>query len=428
MPESQLDTRAIVGIGIIVGTVLVSYLLVRLIVLPLIRRGISGSTTQWDDILLDRVVLHRISLAAPLLVLWTAISLLPELSTSWPALFGDGWTAETLQESWFSPLLQLTQAVLVLIVVTIISAGLTAANNLYQTFAIAKQRPIKSYVQIGKIILWIFGIVIFLAVLTDQEVGYFVTGLGAMTAVLLLVFKDTILSLVASVQLIQNDMLRVGDWIEVPGQGVDGDVMDIALHTVKIRNFDKTVTTVPTHSLILNSFRNWRGMSDSGGRRIKRSILIDMSTIRFLSEEDINRFSRFSPLSDYMLAKRTELAAHNLNNDPGPEGIGDPRRLTNIGTFREYAVEYLRSHPKLHQRGMTLLVRQLQPTTRGLPIELYVFSNEIRWAEYENIQADIFDHLLAILPEFSLRAFQEPSSGDLEKLSGTHERGSRSPL
>jgi len=428
MPGTELDVRAAIGVGIVLGTVLISYALVRFIVLPLIRRGISGSSTQWDDILLDRVVLHRIALAAPLLVLWAAISILPELSTSWPAIFGDNWTSVTLQNSWFGTLLQLNQAVLVLIVVSIISAGLTAANNLYQTFAVSRQRPIKSYVQIGKIIVWIFGTVIFLAVLTDQEVGYFVTGLGAMTAVLLLVFKDTILSLVASVQLIQNDMLRVGDWIEIPGQGVDGDVMDIALHTVKIRNFDKTITTVPTHSLIQNSFRNWRGMSDSGGRRIKRSILIDLSTIRFLSEEEINRFSRFSPLTDYMLAKRAALAEHNLSNDPGPDVIGDPRRLTNIGTFREYAVEYLRAHPKLHQQGMTLLVRQLQPTTRGLPIELYVFSNETSWVEYEDIQADIFDHLLAILPEFNLRAFQEPSSGDLEKLRGPHEPGSRPAL
>ena len=428
MPGNELDMRAAIGVGIVLGTVLISYVLVRFLVLPLIRRGISGSTTQWDDILLERAVLHRTALTAPLLMLWAAISILPELSASWPGIFGAGWTPESLQNSWFGTLLQLSQALLVLIVVSIISAGLTAANNLYRTFDVSRQRPIKSYVQIAKIAIWIFGTVIFLAVLTDQEVGYFVTGLGAMTAVLLLVFKDTILSLVASVQLIQNDMVRVGDWIEMPGQGIDGDVMDIALHTVKIRNFDKTISTVPTHSLIQNSFRNWRGMSDSGGRRIKRSILIDLSTIRFLSDEEINRFSHFSPLRDYMLAKRAALAEHNLSNDPGPDVTGDPRRLTNIGTFREYAVEYLRAHPKLHQQGMPLLVRQLQPTTRGLPIELYVFSNETSWAEYENIQADIFDHLLAILPEFSLRAFQEPSSGDLEKLRDPHESESRPAL
>jgi len=239
-----------------------------------------------------------------------------------------------------------------------------------------------------------------------------------MTAVLLLVFKDTILSLVASVQLTQNDMLRVGDWIEVPGQNVDGDVIDIALHTVKIRNFDKTITTVPTHSLIQDSMRNWRGMSESGGRRIKRSILIDMTTIRFLSDEEVDRFSRVGPLKGYITARRNELEEHNTRVE-SVDDFGNMRQLTNIGTFRAYVVEYLRTHSKLHHEGMTLLVRQLQPTSRGLPIELYVFSNDTNWANYEGIQADIFDHLLAILPEFDLRVFQEPSSGDLAKLAGS---------
>ena len=417
MLANDMDVKAALGVGIVIGAAVASYTLVRFLILPLIRHGISKSSTQWDDILLDRAVLHRVAMAAPLLVLWATIETLPELSQSWPSLFGTDWTAETLNDSWFGPLLRLDQAALVLVVVMIISAALSAANNLYRTFAISKQRPIKSYVQIGKIAVWIFGSVIFLAVLTGQEVGYFVTGLGAMTAVLMLVFKDTILSLVASVQLTQNDMLRVGDWIEIPGQGVDGDVIDLALHTVKIRNFDKTITTVPTHSLIHDSFRNWRGMSESGGRRIKRSILIDMSTIRFMTDEEVDRFSRFAPLKDYMEEKKAELEVHNQSQTAGPDEIGDPRRLTNVGTFRIYVVKYLRSHPKLHQEGMTLLVRQLPPTTSGLPIELYVFCNDTNWANYEGIQADIFDHLLASLPEFGLRAFQEPSSNDLAKLA-----------
>ncbi len=422
----DLDVKAALGVGTIIGAV-ASYAFVRFIVMPLIRRGITRSSTQWDDILLDQTVLHRVALAAPLLVLWATIAMLPELSQSWPAVFGSGWTAESLAESWFGPLLQLNQAALVFVVILILSAGLTAANNLYRTFAISKQRPIKSYVQIGKIVIWIFGVVIFLAVLTDQEVGYFVTGLGAMTAVLLLVFKDTILSLVASVQLIQNDMLRVGDWIEIPAQGVDGDVMDIALHTVKVRNFDKTVTTVPTHSLIQDSFRNWRGMSESGGRRIKRSLLIDMSTVRFLTDEEVDRFSRFELLKSYMNAKREELAEHNDSVDQDPNAIGNSRKLTNVGTFRMYVVGYLSAHSKLHQEGMTLLVRQLAPTSRGLPIELYVFSNDTGWANYENIQADIFDHLLASLPKFSLRAFQEPSSGDLARFAESQREKGRLP-
>lgn len=421
MLANELDVQAAIGAGIVLGAAVLSYALVRLIAMPLLHRGISKSAIQWDDILLERTVLHRIALAAPLLVLWSAIEMLPELSQSWPVLFGADWTAEDVAESWFGPVVTLTQAALVLVVVLIVSAAMTAGNNLYRTFAISKHRPIKSYVQIGKIVIWIFGSVIFLAVLTGQEVGYFVTGLGAMTAVLLLVFKDTILSLVASVQLIQNDMLRVGDWVEVPSQGVDGDVIDIALHTVKVRNFDKTITTVPTHSLIQQSFRNWRGMSESGGRRIKRSVLIDMATIRFLTDEEQDRYSRFAPLKKYMDAKRAELAEHNSGIASSSDDFGDPRRLTNVGTFRAYIVEYLRSHPSLHHEGMTLLVRQLAPTPRGLPIELYVFSNDTNWVNYEGIQADIFDHLLAILPEFNLRAFQEPSSGDIAGLSGSND-------
>ena len=419
MLANDLDVKAALGVTIVLAAAVASYALVRFVLLPLIRKGISKSSTQWDDILLDRAVLHRVAIAAPLLVLWAAIEMLPELSQSWPSIFGADWTAASLNESWFGTILQLDKAVLVLVVVMIISAALTAANNLYRTFAISKQRPIKSYVQIGKIAVWIFGTVIFLAVLTGQEVGYFVTGLGAMTAVLMLVFKDTILSLVASVQLTQNDMLRVGDWIEIPSQGVDGDVIDLALHTVKIRNFDKTITTVPTHSLIHDSFRNWRGMSESGGRRIKRSILIDMSTIRFMTDEEVDRFSRFAPLKEYMADKKAELEEHNESQTPGPDEIGDTRRLTNVGTFRVYVLKYLRAHTKLHQEGMTLLVRQLPPTTSGLPIELYVFSSDTNWANYEGIQADIFDHLLAILPEFGLRAFQEPSTNDLAKLASS---------
>ncbi|MFP6738316.1 MAG: mechanosensitive ion channel domain-containing protein, partial [Planctomycetota bacterium] len=249
-----------------------------------------------------------------------------------------------------------------------------------------------------------------------QSVGYFVTGLGAMTAVLLLVFKDTILSLVASVQLTQNDMVRVGDWIEIPGTRVDGDVVDVALHTVKIQNWDKTIATVPTAQLIQKPFRNWRGMSESGGRRIKRSISLDMSTIRFLEKNEIKEFSKFAPLKEYMEGKIDELENHNAGKAEGDGLSWEPRRLTNVGTLRAYIIQYLRNSPKLHQEGMTLLVRQLQSGPQGLPIEIYCFANDTAWANYEDIQADIFDHLLAKLPEFGLKVFQEPSSSDFQSL------------
>jgi miniconductance mechanosensitive channel len=237
-----------------------------------------------------------------------------------------------------------------------------------------------------------------------------------MAAVLMLVFRDTILGLVASLQLTGNDMVHVGDWIEMPEYGADGDVIDVALHTVKVQNWDKTITTIPTHKLIETSFKNWRGMSRSGGRRIKRAIHFDMSSIRFLEEDEIERFGRFTLLKDYVAAKREELERYNA--EPGRDASlnADIRRLTNIGTLRAYILSYLRSHPKIHQ-GMTLLVRQLAPSGEGLPIEIYAFTNDTRWAAYEDIQADIFDHVLAIAPEFGLRPYQKPSGEDLAQLA-----------
>jgi miniconductance mechanosensitive channel len=231
-----------------------------------------------------------------------------------------------------------------------------------------------------------------------------------MMAVLLLIFRDTILSFVASIQLMQNDMVKVGDWIEMPSAGVDGDVMDIALHTVKVQNFDNTIVTVPTQKLINESFKNWRGMSESGGRRIKRSINIDVSSIRFLTEEEIERFNRFEPLRDYISQKRSELDAQ-----PAVEGdaIGDPRRLTNVGTFRAYMKAYAKANPKIDSAGMTFLVRELQPGPTGLPIEIYIFANDTNWVRYEDIQADIFDHLLAMTSKFGLRVFQQPTGSDI---------------
>jgi miniconductance mechanosensitive channel len=235
-----------IGVTGVIVIAVASYALVRRVVMPLLRRGIRKTSFKWDDVLLNPKLLHRISLLAPFLVIWLSVHSLPDLASTWPEIFGE----LIGQTFWIGPLLNLNQAILVVLVVLVISSGLTAINELYSTFPISRQRPIKGYLQIVNIIVWIFGVVILLAVVTNQEIGYFVTGLGAMTAILLLIFKDTILSLVASVQLTQNDMIRVGDWVEVPGQNADGDIIDIALHTVTIQNFDKTVTTVPTHTLI----------------------------------------------------------------------------------------------------------------------------------------------------------------------------------
>jgi miniconductance mechanosensitive channel len=266
------------------------------------------------------------------------------------------------------------------------------------------------------LVAWVLGAVVIIARLAGQPIGFFLGGIGALSAVVILVFRDTILSLVASVQLTSNDMLRVGDWIEMPTQNADGDVIEVALHTVKVQNWDKTITTIPTYKLISDSFKNWRGMQEAGGRRIMRSIVLDLSTIRFLDEEEIERWSRFVPLADYMAGKRSELAAWNAGQPSGGELIGDPRRLTNVGTFRAYVIAYLRAHPRLATDSMTMLVRQLQPTEHGLPIQIYAFTATTEWAPYESIQADVFDHLLAIVPEFGLRVFQTPSGADVAAL------------
>ena len=418
-PPSSWDQ--VIGVAVLLATAIISYFLMRAIILPLISRWVAESKNKIDDMLLDPQLLHRICLLAPFTVIYLLVSgtaYVPEaLSGYLPAVF----RSNDLGSTWWAPLEKINEALIVLLVTLAVSAAINAFNSVYQTFEISKQRPLKGYLQIVKLLAFAFGAVIIIAILTGQSVGYFVTGLGAMTAVLLLVFKDTILSLVASIQLTQNDMVRVGDWIEIPGAGVDGDVIDVALHTVKVQNWDKTIATVPTAQLIQKSFRNWRGMSESGGRRIKRSLSIDMSTIRFLEEDEIERFSRFSPLKQYMESKLDELDSHNKENDPGPDLTWDPRRLTNIGTLRAYIIQHLRGNKRLHQEGMTLLVRQLQPGSQGLPIEIYCFANDTAWANYEDIQADIFDHLLSKLPEFGLKVFQEPSSSDFTSLAGARE-------
>ena len=247
-----------------------------------------------------------------------------------------------------------------------------------------------------------------MATLINRNPLILLSGLGAMAAVLMLIFQDTILSLVASLQLGSNDMVRIGDWIEMPSQNADGDVIEIALHTVKVRNWDKTITTLPVRKLITDSFKNWRGMQETGGRRIKRSLYIDQRSVRFLDEAEMQRLEDFVVLNDYLERKRRELAEWNRElEQQGAKPINE-RRVTNLGTFRAYVEQYLRNNAHIRQ-DMTLLVRQLQPGATGIPLEVYCFTNDTRWAVYEGIQSDIFDHLLAILPIFDLRVFQQCS-------------------
>jgi len=364
-------------------------------------RGVEKVTlrtaSKWDDALHDAEVFHRLAPLVPALVLWFGVRLLPEV----------GESVEVVAS-------RVAASTVIFVVARTFAALLTAANEIYAGVPENRDRPIKGYIQVLKIVIAIVAAVLILATLLDRSPLIFLSGIGAMTAVILLIFRDTILSLVASVQISGNDMVRVGDWIEMPQFGADGDVIDVALHTVKVQNWDKTITTIPTHRLISDSFKNWRYMSLSGGRRIKRALSVDMTTVRFLDAEETGRLARVPLLADYLEEKLAEIAAYNRGREE--DGGPDLRRLTNLGTFRAYMERYLRAHPQIHQ-GMTLIVRQLAPTPTGLPIEVYCFTSTTQWSRYEGIQSDLFDHFLSVAPEFGLRAFQSPSGADVAALA-----------
>lgn len=307
---------------------------------------------------------------------------------------------------------------IVLTIALAMGALLDIINLLYQRRADAHVHPIKGYLQVVKIILYAVATILIIATLIDRSPLILLSGLGAMAAVLMLIFQDTILSLVASVQISSNDIIRVGDWVEMPQLNADGEVVDIALHTVKVQNWDKTITNIPTKRFISDSFKNWRGMQQSGGRRIMRSLYLDQQSVHFLDPEECEHLHRFNLLDDYLTDKRREIDEWNAKLEKRGKEPVNTRRITNIGSFRAYVEHYLRSHRDIHQQ-MTLMVRQLSPTADGLPMEVYCFTNTVQWAKYESIQSDIFDHLLAILPEFGLRVFQHPSGADMREGYGS---------
>ena len=402
LSEPTLASQA-VGVGLVLVAAWVADWVARRVLSAVVGRLVRRTATGWDDALMRRRVFHRLAHLVPALVVYYGIQLV-SLSDPLTAMIVRG-----------------TAAAMVLIGATAATAFLSAVNDIYELRPEARNRPIKGFVQVVQIALFIIGGIVALAALLDRSPLVFLSGIGAMTAVLLLIFRDTILSFVASLQMGSYDLVRVGDWISVPQYGADGDVIDIALHTVKVQNWDKTITTIPTHKLVDGSFKNWRGMADSGGRRIKRSLSIDMNTVRFLDEADLDRFERFALLGDYIRGKRQELAEDTAGGDADVAVSANRRQLTNLGTFRTYIENYLRQHAKVHQ-GMTLMVRQLDPTPDGLPLEIYAFTNDIDWVVYEGIQSDIFDHILAVAPEFDLRVFQQPSGRDFEAALGATHR------
>ncbi|RUO43770.1 mechanosensitive ion channel protein MscS [Aliidiomarina taiwanensis] len=303
-------------------------------------------------------------------------------------------------------------AFIILTIALAINAFLTLLNRSYERRPDANRKPIKGYLQIVTIVVYVIAAILIIATLIDKSPLILLSGLGAMAAVLMLVFQDTLLSLVASMQITSGDLIRVGDWVEMPDANADGDVIDLALHTVKIQNWDKTITSVPTRRFITTGFKNWRGMQESGGRRMVRSMMLDQQSIGFLSEEQLEKLKRFSVLEEYLNEKLEDISSWNQDLEKSGKDKVNSRWVTNIGTFRAYVQRYLENHPGISQ-DMTLLVRQRDPTSEGLPLQIYAFTNTTAWAEYEGIQSDIFDHLYAIVPEFGLRVFQKPSGRDV---------------
>ena len=372
---------------------LIVYLVTRYVVIKTISHFFKKTSTDLDDILVEKGLFNRLSYLPPLFIIYNLNEIVPEFN-------------------FFNRVLL---ALIAFIVITSVNAFLSAASEIYSKSRYAGRLNIKSYLQVLKLIVNLFGIIIIIATLSGKSPVYLLSGIGALTAVLMLIFKDTILSLVSSIQISSNDLFKVGDWVEAPHFGADGDVIDIALHTIKIQNWDKTISVIPTHKLVDSSFKNWKGMSDSGGRRIKRSIKIDMNSVKFCTDAMIDKYRKFNVLSDYIDKKTQEINKYNSDKKLSDDSIINGRSLTNIGTFRAYIESYLRQNNNIHDE-MTFLVRQLSPQSDGLPIEIYVFSNDTNWVNYESIQSDIFDHLLAIMPEFDLKVFQNPTGNDFSKI------------
>jgi len=393
----KLSNLIIFGSVLLLGVII--YLILKYIVLKIIKAFAKKTASQWDDILVENRFFQRIILLIPAMIIY---KIGPDL----------------VQDiSGLSRLVQvLLQVYIVFILTSIINAFLNSTHDIYQQYDISKVKPIKGYIQVVKIIIYIIVGVLILSILIGTSPWPILTGMGAISAILLLIFKDSILGLVGSVQLSALDMVRPGDWIEMPKYDADGSVIDMNLTTVKVRNWDMSITTIPTYALISESFRNWRGMTESGGRRIKRSILINMNSVKFCTLEMLERFRKIHLIKDYIDNKEEELLEYNTVNNIDSTVIVNGRRQTNIGVFRAYLKEYLMNHPLLN-KDMTLMVRQLHPNEKGVPMEIYVFSADRAWVNYEQLQSDIFDHILASVPQFDLEIFQVPAGTDFRKLS-----------
>lgn len=361
------------------------------VILVFVRKMLGKKPSVWSKNILEKRLILKLSHLAPVFVIyWIG----PALMSEYPVIVDKTFIA--------------TNIYIVIFGLIVIYSFLDVVKGVYDSFEVSKSRPISGYIQGLKIILGIIAAILVLSLILDRSPVYLLTGLGAATAILMLVFKDTILNFVGGVQVTSNNLVQIGDWIEMPKYGADGDVIDISLHTVRIQNFDRTITTIPTYALVSDSFKNWRGMVQTGGRRIMRSVYVDLKTVRFCDDEMIEKYSKIHYLKDYIVSKKAEIEEYNKTNNVDVSNPVNGRRLTNLGTFRAYIENYLAGHPKIHKE-LVFMVRQLQPDEKGIPLQIYAFTNDIVWKNFENIQADIFDHIFAVIPFFDLKVFQYPT-------------------
>ena len=409
---------AFTSIILIIFIAWIAHFLTNQIIVRIVHKVAKKTKTTWDDVLVENRVFRGLAHLVPaFIIFYTADFSFPQIHQKLSEL--DVSTLESLSVDYYFSLggfiARMARIYFIAIIVFVANSTLNSAMEIYNTTEYSHHRPIKGYVQLVKILVYFMAGIMTIAALLGKDPTVLLAGLGALAAVLILVFKDTILGFVASIQLSANEMVHIGDWIAMKSHGADGTVTDITLNTVKVQNWDKTISTIPTYALVSESFNNWKGMEESDGRRIKRAVSIDMSSIKFCDSAMLGRFEKFELIRDYVLQREQELREHNKKKNISDEDFISGRHQTNVGIFRKYLEVYLRQHPMINL-DMTFLVRQLQPTGKGLPIEIYVFSKDQEWANYEAIQADIFDHIFAVIPEFELRVFQEPSGSDITKI------------
>ncbi len=386
---------------VVILTAILTTLIVRKTLLQFLTNWIQSNSYRWDDPLAKNKLLNKISWFAPVTIFSLALDMLVDPGTT-----------------SYLPAKRLITASFVIVSVLSFTALLSSANDIHRIIRKNKGSSLRGYTDAGKIFTYVLGAIFLISIFTGKSPWGILSILGGLTAVTMLVFKDSILGFVASVQINSTDMIRLGDWVEIPQYGADGDVIDMSIHSIRVQNWDKTISTIPTYALVSNSFKNWRGMSESGGRRIKRALNIDIHSIRFCDEQLLDKFSKISLIADYVKSRQQKIREYNQHHNYDQNLTINSRCQTNAGVFRAYTIAYLKQNSQIHQ-DMTFLVRQLAPTERGLPLEIYVFSKDQAWANYEAIQADIFDHLLAAIPEFDLRIFQNPSGYDFRCLGKT---------